>query len=198
MSGGEACKCPERQKPVGERRWECWAYKCNHSAFNGYRYTPSDYSSVHCVACNALWRTKADWAGELSQGIDSLKKKTTETPMTNVQPLATDKTPITVRLEFQLKEDEDGYGPEINGLREEIEKETGVESCDSGTGFMSNPPTRDFGWPAQGKTQAEFIANVISSVMERRGYVRGDIHVKDGYMVTLFNPETTDLKTFGE
>ena len=65
MSGGDACKCEERKKPVGERKWVCLQYKCNFSAFNGYRYTPSDYSCVSCEACGALWRTKAAWAGLL-------------------------------------------------------------------------------------------------------------------------------------
>lgn len=33
---------------------------CNHSAFNGYRWTPSKYSEVHCLDCGRMWRTKAD------------------------------------------------------------------------------------------------------------------------------------------
>ena len=33
---------------------------CNHSAFNGYRYTPSDYSALRCMGCQWPWRTKAD------------------------------------------------------------------------------------------------------------------------------------------
>lgn len=33
---------------------------CNHSAFNGYHYTPSDYSSIRCMTCGWHWRTKAN------------------------------------------------------------------------------------------------------------------------------------------
>jgi hypothetical protein len=36
--------------------------RCNHSAFNGYHRTPSDYSSVRCQACGCSWRTKASYA----------------------------------------------------------------------------------------------------------------------------------------
>lgn len=32
---------------------------CGYSAFNGYHYTPSDYSGVRCRTCGHLWRTKA-------------------------------------------------------------------------------------------------------------------------------------------
>lgn len=35
------------------------AYKVNHSSFNGYRETPSDYSTVRCVRCGTTWRTKS-------------------------------------------------------------------------------------------------------------------------------------------
>jgi len=33
---------------------------CNYSAFNGYHYTPSDYSSVCCTrpGCRGFWRSK--------------------------------------------------------------------------------------------------------------------------------------------
>ncbi len=65
MSGGTACKCPERKKPIGERRWECLRYKCNFSAFNDYRRTSSDYSEIQCAACGAVWRTKAAWVDQL-------------------------------------------------------------------------------------------------------------------------------------
>lgn len=33
----------------------------NFSAFNGYRFTPSDYSAVRCLTCGEIWRTNADW-----------------------------------------------------------------------------------------------------------------------------------------
>lgn len=106
-----------------------------------------------------------------------------------------DREAIIVRVEFQLKEDQDPYGPEIEGIRTEIEAEIGP-SCDSGLGLMGPLPTRDWGWEARGSAAAEFYANVISSVMERRGYHRGDAS-NDGYMVTLFTPRTLHLVTFG-
>lgn len=52
MSGGQVCKCRPR------RLWII-QYQCNHSAFNGYRWTPSDYSTVICRTCKTVWRTKA-------------------------------------------------------------------------------------------------------------------------------------------
>jgi hypothetical protein len=62
-----ACHCEERKKPVKDRNWEIWQYRCNHSAFNGYHYTPSDYSTIVCNAdgCVGCWRTKADFVFEL-------------------------------------------------------------------------------------------------------------------------------------
>lgn len=66
MSGGYSCRCEERNKPVEERDWEVLQLYCNHSAFNGYHCTSSDWSSVVCNVCGALWRTKAKY-------VDSLK-----------------------------------------------------------------------------------------------------------------------------
>lgn len=40
-------------------------FRCNHSAFNGYRWTPSDYSAIGCEACGSRWRTKAAYVDEL-------------------------------------------------------------------------------------------------------------------------------------
>ena len=37
----------------------------NYSAFNGYRFTPSDYSEVVCTACETRWRTKANYVSML-------------------------------------------------------------------------------------------------------------------------------------
>lgn len=61
MSGGYSCRCWERVKPVEERDWEVLQLYCNHSAFNGRHRTPSDYSSVCCNVCGAIWRTKAKY-----------------------------------------------------------------------------------------------------------------------------------------
>lgn len=65
MSGGSACQCAEAKKPVKERNWVVTQRKCNHSAFNGYHYTPSDYSSIKCLECGAIWRTKATYVSKL-------------------------------------------------------------------------------------------------------------------------------------
>lgn len=41
-------------------------YKGNYSAFNGYRFTPSDYSECICIDCRLRWRTKAKYVKHLS------------------------------------------------------------------------------------------------------------------------------------
>lgn len=63
MSQGPACKC-EAKKDKGQF-WRVLQRGCNHSAFNGYKRTPSDYSTVICLKCRALWRTKADFVSLL-------------------------------------------------------------------------------------------------------------------------------------
>lgn len=63
------CKCAERSKPINERRWIVLQRYCNHSAFNGHRYTPSDYSTVQCLSCRAIGRTKAGYVAELPDGV---------------------------------------------------------------------------------------------------------------------------------
>jgi hypothetical protein len=76
MSGGNRCRCKELDEPItapaGSNRpgrlWRCTQYKCNHSAFNGYHYTGSDYSAIICLRCGASWRTRAGYAGELLAG----------------------------------------------------------------------------------------------------------------------------------
>jgi len=59
------CHCSERRKPAGEINWRVIQRKCNHSAFNGYRRTPSKYSSVICLACHKIGRTKAKYIDEI-------------------------------------------------------------------------------------------------------------------------------------
>lgn len=61
MSGGRGCRC----KIKNHDNWRVLQYKCNHSAFNGYNYTPSDYSSITCVECHSCWRTKAKYVDKL-------------------------------------------------------------------------------------------------------------------------------------
>jgi hypothetical protein len=45
--------------------WAVMVRNANYSAFNGYHYTPSDYSLVHCGTCDASWRTKAGYVSTL-------------------------------------------------------------------------------------------------------------------------------------
>ena len=80
MSQGISCKCPESKKPVDERRWFVLQRRCNHSAFNGYRWTPSDYSSVQCHICGTVWRTKSDYVYKLKDGDNLYNLPETERP----------------------------------------------------------------------------------------------------------------------
>jgi hypothetical protein len=61
MSIGVLCSC----QCLKDRDWEITQYKCNHSAFNGYHWTPSDYSTVRCRTCGGVWRTKAKYVEDL-------------------------------------------------------------------------------------------------------------------------------------
>lgn len=65
MSGGWGCRCTGT---TAEKRanWRVVTRKANHSAFSGYRRTPSQYSQIICIRCNALWRTKAKYVDELA------------------------------------------------------------------------------------------------------------------------------------
>lgn len=58
MSGGLSCKCDAPILVVTMR-------KANYSAFNGYHYTPSDYSQIKCRRCGATWRSKAKFVQRL-------------------------------------------------------------------------------------------------------------------------------------
>jgi hypothetical protein len=66
MSGGRACTCEERKEPMKSRRWRVLQRHCNHSAFNGYHYTPSYWSSLMCARCHTVWRTKASYVHDLA------------------------------------------------------------------------------------------------------------------------------------
>lgn len=65
MSQGTVCKCIESTKPLKDRNWGVSDHRCNHSAFNGYHMTPSDYSQVHCLSCGAGWRSKGQYVDSL-------------------------------------------------------------------------------------------------------------------------------------
>jgi len=64
MSGGLACICtgPKLER---HKHWRVYQRRCNHSAFSGYRRTPSDYSSIRCMKCGRVWRTKAGYVYSL-------------------------------------------------------------------------------------------------------------------------------------
>lgn len=53
----ERCADGAAGHPIGRVHVVVW--RGNYSAFNGYRFQPSDYSLVECSACHASWRTNA-------------------------------------------------------------------------------------------------------------------------------------------
>lgn len=63
MSGGAQCRCGKREA------WIVTVYRGNYSAFNGYRFTRSDYSEIVCQSaaggCGARWRTQAKYVEKL-------------------------------------------------------------------------------------------------------------------------------------
>lgn len=63
------CHCPERSKPPAKRNWGVIQRKCNHSAFNGYHWTPSDWSRVVCFSCGYGGRTKAAYVLALPDAV---------------------------------------------------------------------------------------------------------------------------------
>jgi len=64
MSGGCSCQCAGTRD---EKRkfWVVTDRECNHSAFNGYHWTPSDYSRIECSRCGRAWRSKAKYVDSL-------------------------------------------------------------------------------------------------------------------------------------
>lgn len=67
MSQGVACK--DKTHHAGGL-WVVTARNQNHSAFNGYRATPSAYSQVRCVECGTFWRTRAAFVRFLRDATD--------------------------------------------------------------------------------------------------------------------------------
>lgn len=65
MAVSFSCKCGERHKPAKRRAWAVYQRMCNHSAFNGRRFTPSDYSDLVCHVCGAVGRTKAGYVKDI-------------------------------------------------------------------------------------------------------------------------------------
>ena len=79
MSQTFYCKCEERERPPAKRRWVVTHRKHHHSAFNGYHRTPSHYSTVVCLNCDANGRTAAGYVellpdGEYDHGTGNYKK----------------------------------------------------------------------------------------------------------------------------
>lgn len=68
MSVSFGCHCEERKKPPKERNWVVVQRRGNCSAFNGYHWTPSDYSCLFCKTCGALGRTKASYVDDIPDG----------------------------------------------------------------------------------------------------------------------------------
>lgn len=58
------CRCPGDS--IQHRvNWRVRDRKCNYSLKNNYVKTESPYSSVRCLACSRLWRTKAKYVDKL-------------------------------------------------------------------------------------------------------------------------------------
>lgn len=65
MSVSFSCHCPERDKPVEKRNWRVTKRNFHNSAFAGYHPTYSDYSSVVCLTCCVVGRTKANYVSQI-------------------------------------------------------------------------------------------------------------------------------------
>lgn len=65
LHGGRREKRGCRCTPPDRSRWRVVQRNCNHSAFSGYRWTPSAYSGIRCLGCGAFWRTKAQYVGKI-------------------------------------------------------------------------------------------------------------------------------------
>jgi hypothetical protein len=67
MSARIKCKCLKNGavecRPILRAIKE--KFKCNYNAFNGYHYTPSNYSTVVCMRCGGIWRSKAEFVNFL-------------------------------------------------------------------------------------------------------------------------------------
>lgn len=62
---GNSCTCGRKPGDIGDL--VVTQRKCNHSAFNGWRRTASDYSTIRCLrpGCTGLRRTKAKYVDKL-------------------------------------------------------------------------------------------------------------------------------------
>ena len=48
--------------------WRVHTRRANYSAFNGYHWTPSAYSALHCTNCGHCWRSKAKYVDKIPDG----------------------------------------------------------------------------------------------------------------------------------
>jgi hypothetical protein len=62
---GIACGCPERKKPAQDRKWVITQYRWNSGAFTAGEGEWSSYSSVRCLMCGGMMRTKARYVDKL-------------------------------------------------------------------------------------------------------------------------------------
>lgn len=68
MGFAGACKAKtsnDLPTPAGYHRHVVVQRRYNESAFNGYRRTPSEYSSIRCINTGDYWRTKAAYVNDL-------------------------------------------------------------------------------------------------------------------------------------
>jgi len=67
MRRGYSSKADACRDKTHRGSWAVMVRLGNYSAFNGYRFTPSDYSLVRCghPGCGRMWRTKAGYVSEL-------------------------------------------------------------------------------------------------------------------------------------
>jgi len=70
-SKGKRCECPNKLKNKPHPRWLVVKRKWNDSTFIPNGGKPSDYSTVTCVDCNAVWRTKALYVDKLKDKPDN-------------------------------------------------------------------------------------------------------------------------------
>lgn len=59
------CRCAERYKPVGQRAWVVTQYRWNSGDFTSGAGEPSDYSTVKCLECGSVGRTKSNYVDGL-------------------------------------------------------------------------------------------------------------------------------------
>lgn len=73
MSFAGACPAKDHVHVVVQRNG-------NESAFNGGRWTPSDYSSIRCLQTGKFWRTKGNYVGALRDATAEENRNWHQTP----------------------------------------------------------------------------------------------------------------------